>query len=229
MFLIFFLVAGFATSEATFCSSPEDDTLYIYPNAGNCSHFIACIDSEEYDFESIQAPLFLPWTDEPVYLEPCSDETSTKKTNMRSYNDNVFPPDADLYPNNTSTSVVCPPSGESKAVVQHSCSHYLSCHDGKGTKLECPENQEFSPTTYDCVSKEKSDCQVQKQKGAHHIKCRYDKGGDSIYFSSETCPEFQTCANQMAWKIKCARDCHWNDEDKTCDWADSFDCESTNQ
>lgn len=227
MFFVLLVFIGLPISEATFCSSPEDDTLYIYPNSENCSHFSACIDSEEYDFECIQAPLFIPWTDKSVCFEPCEATTSTKKATPRT--STVFPADEDLYPNITANTVVCPPSGESKAVVQQSCSHFLNCNDGKGTKHECPADHEFSPSSYECVAKEISDCPVQKQKGTHHIKCRYDKGGDSIYFSSETCPEFQTCANQMAWKIKCARDCHWNDEEKTCDWADRFDCDATNQ
>lgn len=225
MFLLFIFLLHLATSEASFCSSPEDETLYIYPNANNCSVFIACIDYEEYEFECIQAPLFIPWSTEQVCLTPCESVSTTRKSTTRSTYE--LPRDLNLYPESSARSIVCPPSGDTKAIVMQSCTDYLSCHDGVGTVKTCPSGQEFSPSTYDCVEKKNSDCQRNKMKGSQHIKCRYDKGKSS-YFQSTKCNEFKKCENQEAWTVNCARYCHWNNEEKTCEWADKFDCHLTN-
>lgn len=215
-------------SEAAFCSSPDDDTLYIYPNAKNCSVFVACIDFEEYEFECVQAPIFIPASAAPVCIEPCESVTTTKKsTTVKSSYE--LPRDQNLYPDQSARTIVCPPSGDTKATIMQSCKDYLTCHDGVGTVQTCPAGEEFSPSSFECVLKKNSDCQRQKLKGSQHMKCRYDKGVDPIYFQSAKCPEFKKCANKEAWSVNCARYCHWNDEDKTCEWADKFDCHLTNQ
>lgn len=216
-----------AASEAAYCASPDEETLYIYTSPKNCSNFIACIDNEEYEFECLDALLFYPEATEAKCVEACSSVDTTKKTPSKSTSE--LPPDPLLFPDSSARTIICPPNGETKAVVTHSCTEFISCKDGVGTKQNCSSGEEFSPTQYSCVSKKNSDCQNQKQKGSHHIKCRYDKGDDAIYFPSDKCPEFKKCANLLAWNVKCARYCHWNNEQKTCDWANNFDCHLTNQ
>jgi hypothetical protein len=214
-----------ATSEATYCSQSDDESISIYPSPRNCSNFIACIDNEEYEYNCLYAPVFYPET-ESRCLEDCASVSTTKKSSSKASTE--FPPDSVLYPDSPSRSVICPPTGETKAVIAESCTQYISCSNGIATKETCSEGEEFSPTQFVCLPKKKSDCPKKKLKGSYHIKCRYDKGGDPIYFSSENCQEFKKCANQQSWKIKCAQYSHWNDEIKTCDWADSFDCHLTN-
>lgn len=228
MFFLFIFLIHLATSEASFCSSPEDETLYIYPSANNCSVYVACIDFEEYEFECIKAPLFIPWSEEPTCLEPCESVISTRKSTTRKSQTSELPRDHQLYPEQSARTIVCPPSGDTKATVMQSCTDYVTCHDGVGTVQTCPQGKEFSPSTYECVDKRNSDCQRQKLKGSQHIKCRYDKGGDPIYFQSDKCPEFKKCAYQEAWTVNCARYCHWNNEERTCEWADRFNCHLTN-
>jgi hypothetical protein len=225
MFFILVFLVCFAVSEATYCASSDVDTINIYPSPRNCSHFIACINSEEYEFECLKAPVFYPGV-ESFCVEACAGGSTTKRASTK--NQTEFPPDPILYPDSPSRTVICPPTGETKAVVAQSCTEYVSCHNGIGTKKTCKSGEEFSPTQFACLPKSKSDCPKQKLKGSFHIKCRYDKGGDPVYFSSEKCPEFKKCFSQQSWTVKCARYTHWNDEIKTCDWADSFDCHRTN-
>lgn len=227
MFLVFVFLISLATSEATFCASPNEETLYIYTSPRNCTNFIACIDNEEYEFECLNAPIFYPEITEPLCVEACASVATTKKLSSKALSE--LPPDPLLYPNSPARTIVCPPTGETKAVVAQSCTEYISCKSGVGTKETCPAGQEFSPSHFECLEEKNSDCQTRKPKGSHHIKCRYDKGGDPIYFPSDNCPQFKKCANQLAWDVKCARYCHWNNELKTCAWADSFDCHLTNK
>lgn len=227
MFRIFIFLISLAASEATYCSSPEVDTLYIYPNEKNCSVFLACVAGEQYEFDCIEASMFLPWANDPLCIPDCDTESTTRKTVVKTVTE--LPPDPALYPDSSSRTIICPPTGDTKAIVAQSCTEYISCSGGIGTKETCPEGQEFSPSRYSCIARKNSDCSRQKLKGSHHLKCRYDKGTDPIYFSSEYCPVFKKCANQLAWDVKCAQYCHWNNEQKTCDWADSFDCNLTNQ
>lgn len=227
MIFLFVFLVSLASSDAGFCSSSDDNTLYIYPSTRNCSNFIACIDFEEYEFDCIQAALFIPWSTETLCIESCASVSTTKKTSSKSSTE--LPPDPLLFPNSPSRTIVCPPTGETKAVVPQSCTEYLSCSNGAGTKTTCPVGEEFSPTRYECVPKKNSDCHNQKLKGAHHSKCRFDKGTEPIYFRAHSCPVFKKCANQMAWEVKCARYCHWNDDKRTCDWADSFNCQLVNE
>jgi Chitin binding Peritrophin-A domain len=228
MFFAFVFLITLATSKATFCASPNEETLYIYTSPRNCTNFIACIDNEEYEFECLNAPVFYPQITEPLCVQACASVATTKKASS-SKSSSDLPLDPLLFPDSPARTIVCPPTGETKAVVAQSCSKYISCKNGVGTKEVCPDGQEFSPNNFECVLKTNSDCQKQKAKGTHHIKCRYDKGSDPIYFASEKCPEFKKCANQLAWDVKCARYCHWNNELKTCAWADSFNCHQTNQ
>lgn len=225
MFFILIFLVSFATSEATYCASSDEDTINIYPSPRNCSHFIACINNEEYDYECLSAPLFYPGV-ESLCVDACAAVATTKRSSSKTSEE--LPPDNLLYPESPSRSVICPPTGETKAVVANSCTDYISCRKGVATKKSCKEGEEFSPTQFVCLPKNKSDCPRQKLKGSYHIKCRYDRGGDPVYFPSEKCPEFKKCTNQQAWNIKCARYAHWNDEIKSCDWADSFDCHLTN-
>lgn len=225
MFFIFILFVSLATSEATYCASSDDETINIYPSPRNCSYFIACINNEEYEYECLNAPVFYPGI-ETRCIEACAAVSTTKKTHSKSTEE--FPPDSILFPDTPVRSVICPPTGETLAAIPQSCTEYISCSSGIATKKTCGEGEEFSPSKFICLPKKKSDCPKQKMKPSYHIKCRYDKGEDPVYFPAENCAEFKKCANQQSWKIKCARYAHWNDELKTCDWADSFDCHLTN-
>lgn len=227
MFFFLLFLLSLTASEATYCAMPEDETLYIYPNQKNCSTFIACIGFEEYEFDCVKAPLFIPWSSESLCVEECASVETTKKiTSKPNYQ---LPPDPLLYPDTPARTLICPPQGKTNAVVAQSCSDFIECDNGIGTKTKCPDGEEFSPTKYKCVPKDNSDCSKQKEKGSFNIKCRYDKGGSPTYFQSDSCSEFKKCANQMAWNVKCAHYCHWNNERKTCDWAKNFDCRATNQ
>lgn len=222
MFILLIVLVSITASEATSCPMAEDDTLYIYPNQRNCSTFYACIGFREYEFDCIKAPLFIPWASEPLCLDACDSVETTKSSYQ-------LPPDPLLYPDSPARTPVCPPQGRTQAVVAQSCTKYIECNSGIGTKTECPEGEEFSPSRYKCVPKDVSDCSKQKLRGALNNKCRNDRGGSPIYFQSESCAEFKKCANQMAYIVKCADHCNWNNERKTCDWAKSFDCHKTNQ
>jgi Chitin binding Peritrophin-A domain len=210
---------------ATFCSS-NPDTLTIYPSPNNCSTFKACIHNEESEFDCIQAPLFIPFSSETICMTPCAAVSKAKKAPSASSSE--WPEDKLLFPDSPARTIVCPPTGETVAVVVQSCDEYLICKGGVGTRTKCPEGQEFSPSRYECVVKRNSDCRKQKLKGSHHIKCRFDKGTDPILFSSDVCPRFKKCANQLSWEIECARYTHWNNEMQSCEWADKFDCHLTN-
>lgn len=215
---------SFATSDATYCASSTDDTINIYPSPRNCSYFIACIDNEEYEYECLKAPIF-------GMESKCVDSCSIASTTKRKSSGKVaveLPPDPVLFPDSPARTIICPPTGESKAVVALSCTEYISCENGIGEKKKCKDGEEFSPSQFACVTKKNSDCSKNKPKGSYHIKCRYDKGGEPIYFASDKCPEFKKCANQKSWTVKCAQYTHWNDEIKVCDWANSFDCHHTN-
>lgn len=216
-FLLIFLLSMTAT-KATYCPMAEDETLYIYPSENNCSTFLACIDFEEYEFGCVKAPLFIPWASKPVCLEECdSGETTTYG----------LPPDPLLYPDSPARTPICPPRGKTQAVSQ-SCSEYIDCDDGIGTKKNCPDDEEFNPWKLKCM-KNDSECSKQKETGSLNSECQNDKGGSPTYFPSDSCSEFKKCENQMAWNVRCAHYCHWNNELKTCDWAKNFDCRSTNQ
>lgn len=225
--MIFTLVLfiSLATSEATYCAGLDEDTVNIYTSPSNCSHFIACIDNEEYEYECLSAEVFYPGA-ESLCVGACASKATTKKASSKPESD--LPPDSLLYPDSPAKTIICPPSGETKAVIAQSCTEYISCKKGIGKKEACKDGEEFSPTQFHCVPSKLSDCPRKKLKGSHHIKCRYDKGGEPVYFSSEKCPEFKKCANQLSWNVKCAQYTHWNDELKNCDWADSFDCHLTN-
>lgn len=67
------LLTYFLAIEATFCPQSDEKTLHIRPSEKNCSNFIACINFEEFEFSCIQAPLFIPWTDEAC-MTPCPAE-----------------------------------------------------------------------------------------------------------------------------------------------------------
>lgn len=224
MFFVCILLTYFvAFGDAAFCSSPEENTLYISPSPTNCSNFVACIDFEEYEFDCIQAPLFIPWSAEAACITPCSIESTTRKTIVK--NNAEWVPDPYLFPDTPARTVICPSTGKTMAAVPQSCSEYLSCDNGIGTKHKCDVGFEFSPSSYQCVEKKNSDCARSKLKGSQHSKCRYDKeGGPPVYFQSDICPEFKKCASQLAWQVKCARYCHWNNEEKSCEWADKFEC-----
>lgn len=226
--LIFSFLISLATSEAGFCQIPSaSDTLNIYPSPRNCSNFVACLFNEEYEFDCLKASLFIPWTNDTLCVKPCPSVATTRRKSSKSVSQ--LPPDPVLFPDTPSRTIVCPPNGVTKAVVPNSCIEYISCSDGEGTKLTCPAGEEFSPSRYECVPNKISDCPKQKLKATHHSKCRFARGTDLIYFKAGSCPVFKKCANQMAWDVKCARYCHWNDDQKTCDWADSFNCQLMNE
>lgn len=209
-------------SEAAFCSSPKDETLYIYPSPNNCSTFITCIDNEEYEFDCLLAPMFEN-TSDTLCLNQCSTVGTTKKGSSKtttSSKDN----DLELYPEIPARTIVCPPTGTTKACIPKSCTDYISCDNGIGTKTPCPIGTEFNPNKYECLPKKDSQCTVSTMKGIYNIKCRYDKGQVATYFASDACNKFKKCANQLAYEEKCANNCYWNDEDKMCDWAANTKC-----
>lgn len=220
--LIIFIGLCASISAQNYCHSPQKDTLYIYPNPKNCSTYFACINSDEYEYECLQAPQFI-WTDEKVCMDRCSTVATTRRASTKS-SPSELPPDPILYPDTPARTIICPLKGSTKAIVAQSCTDYIECYAGVGTKKSCPSGQEFSPSRYECVPESSSDCSKQKPKGSHHIKCRYDKGAAPIYFPSDTCAEFKKCANQFAWEVKCAQNCNWNNDAKTCDWANNFPC-----
>lgn len=222
MIFCLIILTLFSVSDASYCSS-EPDTLAIYPSPNNCSTFTACVNGEESTFECIQGPIFIPGSASPICMPSCGATTAPPKKSSKKESSDL-PPDPLLYPDSPSRTIVCPPTGETKAVILDSCSEFLSCKGGIGTKETCPVGQEFSPTQYECLPKANSDCVRQKQKGKFSQKCRFDKGSDPVYFSSSVCPEFKKCALQLAWSVKCARYTHWNNEEKTCEWADKFIC-----
>ena len=214
-----------ATSEATFCSMSDDKTLFIYPSPKNCSVFHACIDNEEYEFSCLTASLFIPWATGPLCTEPCNVTATTRKVISKISKD--LPLDLLLYPNETAPTIVCPPTGDSIAIVMESCNEFMECYDGKGTKKSCPQGQEFNRAKYQCVDAKQSDCQKHKPQGRQDNKCRHDKGIVPIYMESDACDEFKKCANQLAWLVPCARDCFWDDEKETCDWTTKVQCSMT--
>jgi Chitin binding Peritrophin-A domain len=224
MWFCLIFLTFFSFGNANYCTS-EPDTLAIYPSPNNCSTFIACVNGEESTFECVQAPQFIPGSESSICMTPCiGGSSASKKPSNKETTD--LPPDPLLYPDTPSRTIVCPPSGETRAVISQSrCSEFLSCKNGVGTKEACPAGQEFSPSQYECVDKRNSDCSRHKQKGKYSQKCRYDKGGfEPIYFASSVCPEFKKCAVKLAWSVKCARYTHWNNDQKTCEWADKFIC-----
>lgn len=224
MILIFIFLISLATSEAGFCQIPStSETLSIYPSTRNCSTFVACLFNEEYEFNCLLASLFIPWTNDTLCVDPCPSVATTKKKSSKVASE--LSPDLLLFPDTPSRTIVCPPNGDTKAVVPNTCIEYISCSDGVGTKLACPVGEEFSPSRFECVPIKNSDCTKQKLKGTHQSKCRFARETDLIYFKGSSCPVFKKCANQLAWDVKCAKLCHWNDDQKTCDWADSFNCQ----
>ncbi|CRL08527.1 CLUMA_CG021365, isoform A [Clunio marinus] len=227
MILIVLFLSYFSTSSATFCSSPDENTLYIYPSEYNCSTFIACINSEEFEFECIQAPRFIQWSEKAICMQSCLPVESTPKHTEQTILIG-FPADTILYPDIPARSIICPPLRKTKAIIPETCTSYLDCNDGIAIKTECPVGEQFSPTQYECVPEIESDCHHIRQQGLHHIKCRYDKGLIPLYFESDSCPVFKKCANKLAWEVECARDCHWDNDNKICDWADNFECNLLN-
>lgn len=224
MFFLFIVLLSLATSDATFCSQSDDKTLYIYPSPKNCSVFHACIENEEYELNCLTASLFIPWATGPLFSTPCNLTTTTRKIISKISKD--LPLDLLLYPNETSSTIICPPTGDTIAVVMESCNEFMECHEGKGTKKTCPQGQEFSRGKYQCIDIKQSDCQQHKPRGFQHNKCRRDKGTAPIYMESESCADFKKCANQLAWSVPCARDCYWNDDAETCDWVSKVKCTS---
>lgn len=222
--LVIFMCGIITISEAVFCSSPKDETLYIYPSPNNCSTFITCIDNEEYEFDCLLAPMFEN-TSESLCLNQCSTVATTKKGSSKSSTtskDN----DYELYPETPARTIVCPPTGITKASIPKSCTDYIACENGIGTRTPCPFGTEFNPNTYECLPKKDSECKVElsSKRGKYHIKCRYDKGHVATYFASDACNGFKKCSNQFAYEEKCANNCFWNDEDKLCDWATITKC-----
>lgn len=226
MFFALVLLTCLTMGEATFCSFDEEDTLYIYPSPRNCSNFLACINFEEYEFECIKAPYFIPWSKNAICVEDCPSEASTKKP-QKAKQLTEMPPDPALYPDEPAETIVCPQSGETKAAVYNSCSSYIDCNDGVGTKKNCSEGKEFSPKEYKCVEKSKSGCRKDKKGGSFHTKCRYQKPGDNILFPSESCHSFKKCANQLVFTIDCAGGCNYNRETERCDYEENFKCQLT--
>lgn len=225
MFLLFVVLLSLATSDATFCSLSDDKTLFIYPSPNNCSVFHACIENEEYELSCLTASLFIPWATEPLCSTPCNHTATTRKIISKISKD--LPLDLLLYPNITMPTIVCPPTGDTIAIVMESCNEFMECIEGAGTKRSCPQGQEFSREKYKCVETKHSDCQKDKPYGFQNNKCRHDKGTVPIYMESESCDKFTKCANQLAWLVPCARDCYWNDDVETCDWSSNVKC--TNQ
>lgn len=219
--IILIILFSLSATEATYCALPAEDTLYIYPTPKNCSSFIACINYEEHEFDCIEAEIFLPWANGTICMEAC--ETITTRRSLAKSKSGLQP-DPLLFPDSPQMTIICPPTGETSAVVTHSCTEFLSCNDGTGTKQSCALGMEFSPTLYECVPKKMSDCPKQKQKGSYELECRFDKGTNPIYFPSQSCPEFKKCSNKLAWDVKCAKNCNWNNQQQTCDWADNFEC-----
>lgn len=107
MILLFVFIILFATSEATFCASPNEETLYVYTSPRNCTNFIACIDNEEYEFECLDAPIFYPAITEPLCVEACASVATTKKSSSKSSSD--LPPDPLLFPDSSGRTIICPP------------------------------------------------------------------------------------------------------------------------
>lgn len=228
MLFLCLLLTQFLAAEATFCQQSDENTLHIRASEKNCSNFIACINFEEYEFSCIQAPMFIPWTEEiEACILPCPSEETTKRTTTKSSTE--LPPDILLYPDSPDRTIVCPPDGDTLATILGSCTEYIKCSDGIGTKIKCPAGQEFVLKAHKCVPKNQSTCSKAKPKGLNHIKCRYDNhDNDPIYFQGNGCDIFLKCANKLAWTIPCAEYCEWDDENQTCEWADLFDCNLAN-
>ncbi|CAO1369801.1 unnamed protein product [Diamesa serratosioi] len=212
--LVIFMCGIITISEAVFCSSPKDETLYIYPSPNNCSTFITCIDNEEYEFDCLLAPMFENKS-EALCLNQCSTVGTTKKGSSKTVSSKNN--DFDLYPETSGRAIVCPLGGASLASIPSSCTDYISCYEGIGTRKTCPIGFEFYK--YECVPKQQSKCVVSPMKGTYHIKCRYDKGQVATYFASDSCDGFKKCTNQLAYEAKCAHGSFWDDENKICDWT----------
>lgn len=222
MFFLFIVLLSLASSDATYCSQSDDKTLYIYPSANNCSKFHACIDNEQYDFTCLTAPSFITWAAGPLCTEKCNETATTRKINSKISKD--LPLDPLLYPNEPAPTIICPPTGNTIAVVMESCNEYMECSEGKGTKKSCDHGHEFSREKYKCVKAKDSECQKRKPQGWQHNRCRLDKGSVPIYMESDRCDEFKKCANHLAWAVPCARNCFWDSDKETCDWSGNVKC-----
>jgi hypothetical protein len=208
-------------AQATYCSSPKSDTLYLYPNTNNCSSFIACINHEEYEFDCFQAPLF-GYPEKPLCPEKCAAQSTTRRTTKKSVKSKTI--DLSLYPDTPARSIVCPSKGKTVARIMESCTQYMTCQTGIATKVNCSEGQEFSPKKLKCVAQDESECYPSKHKGTHHTKCRYNLSNKKLYFSSDRCDYFRRCDGGLAYEEKCAENTYWNPDSKSCEWGGATKC-----
>lgn len=163
------------SSQAKYCDTSSDDTLYIYPSINNCSKFIVCYRNEEIKMNCLQASLFM-FTEERVCLEPCNMKmTAAKKRIKRSDQSYDYSSDFSLFSaiDMSSQTIICPFSGFTTAIIPQNCNEFIECNNGIGIRRKCKDGFEFSPSKYQCVESINSDCIVNKRlKVSNHSKCR---------------------------------------------------------
>lgn len=108
---------------------------------------------------------------------------------------NILDFDQDLFPKSPNRTVICPPKGKTVARILQSCTEYLSCNDGIGTRVKCPFHQEYSDYEKKCVSMKKADCEIQSPKIKKFVKCRYKPSDNKpLYLPSNNCDRFYRCS-----------------------------------
>lgn len=224
MLIILIILTLLSSTSSRYCATQRDDTLYIYPSENNCSSFIVCYHNEEYEMSCLQASLFM-YTNERLCLEACPVvETKRRTVTKASYE---FTLDHELFPAEEfpSRTILCPSTGTSKASIPQQCTEYILCEDGIGRRVKCENGTKFSPTKFECVSNEESDCLIKKLKGSPNKKCRFEKKGISpLIFPSENCSDFKKCSNLMAWTIRCAQYTNYSKEKRSCEWENEVKC-----
>ena len=225
MLIIFTLILTFIiSSQAKYCDTASDDTLYIYPSINNCSKFIVCYHNEEIEMSCLQASMFM-FTDERVCLEPCNMKmTPSKKRIKRSEQSYDISSDYSLFPaiDLSNQTIICPSSGFTLAIIPQNCNEFIECNNGIGIRRKCEDGYEFSPSKYQCIESIKSDCIVNKRlKASHQSKCRSKEGDSSSFLlPSEKCSNFIKCAKNKAWTLTCAQNTIFSKEKMSCEWKD---------
>lgn len=217
------------SSQAKYCDTASDDTLYIYPSINNCSKFIVCYRNEEIEMSCLQASLFM-FTDERVCLEPCNMKmTAVKKRIRRSESSYDYSSDYSLFPSidMPNQTIICPFSGFTAAIIPENCNEFIECNNGIGIRRKCEDGFEFSPSKYQCVESINSDCIVNKRlKASHHSKCRSKEGNSSSFIlPSEKCSDFVKCDRNKAWPIPCPQNTRFSKKKMSCDWKNEVNCE----
>lgn len=233
MLIIFtFISTLIISAHAKRCAiASDDDTLYIYPSINNCSTFIVCYHNEEIEMNCLESSLFM-YTDERVCLESCATKRriGSRKKFRGSKITYDFSSDYLLFPliDAPSPTILCPSYGTTKAAIPQNCDEYIECNDGIGMRRKCENGYKFSPTQYECLDVNLSDCVINKKlKGLYNSKCHRQTGISnlsSFVFPSEKCSNFRKCANFLAWTIRCAKNTSFSKKIGSCEWNDEVEC-----